>query len=130
MKKKKVILWLLLGVPLICATLFLAFMGYCATQPKFYTEVGRQIHNDKEFPKNEKLALWFYRKGASMGDATAQYILGTGYYYGRDVQKDYEKALFWYQKAAEQGCVDAQYAVGWMLENGGECSPDDSKVFQ
>ena len=42
---------------------------------------------------------------ADKGNATAQAMVGTMYYYGYGLSQDYKKALFWYKLAAEFGEV-------------------------
>jgi len=52
-------------------------------------------------------------QAAQRGDAGAQFMLGTFYYYGREeVKQDYTQAAVWYCRAAEQGNVRAQIALG------------------
>ena len=56
--------------------------------------------------------MFWYRKAAEQGDASAQYNLGVMYENGHGVEQDDEQAVFWYRKAAEQGYADAQYNLG------------------
>ena len=51
---------------------------------------------------------------ADNGNATAQALVGTMYYYGYGLDQDYKKALFWYKLAAEFGEVSAQATLGRM----------------
>src|SRR6266481_7023111 len=51
---------------------------------------------------------------SEQGDAAAQLILGSMYYYGRGVPQDYSEALLWYRKAADQGEAKAQDDLGSM----------------
>ena len=51
---------------------------------------------------------------AENGNATAQALVGTMYYYGYGLSQDYKKALFWYKLAAEFGEVSAQATLGRM----------------
>lgn len=51
---------------------------------------------------------------ADNGNATAQALVGTMYYYGYGLIQDYKKALFWYKLAAESGEVSAQATLGRM----------------
>ena len=51
---------------------------------------------------------------ADNGNATAQALVGTMYYYGYGLSQDYKKALFWYKLAAEFGEVSAQATLGRM----------------
>tara|TARA_B100000212_G_scaffold154522_3_gene116240 strand:+ start:10688 stop:11137 length:450 start_codon:yes stop_codon:yes gene_type:complete len=51
---------------------------------------------------------------ANNGNATAQALVGTMYYYGYGLNQDYKKALLWYKLAAELGEVSAQATLGRM----------------
>ncbi len=55
---------------------------------------------------------------AEQGDAFAQFLLATMYYYGRAVPQDFVKAVRWLREAAEQGDADAQFNLGVMYFNG------------
>ena len=59
---------------------------------------------------------WFpvtwYRIGANLGFAGAQYNLGLCYANGQGVAQDYAWAVKWFRKAAEQGLAKAQYDLG------------------
>lgn len=57
--------------------------------------------------KNEKLAFKFCFKAASLGEKTAQKLLGDMYFEGIGVDTDLRKSLIWYCKAAEQEYGDA-----------------------
>lgn len=48
----------------------------------------------------------------------AQWVLGTMYESGEEVQQDYAEALKWYRVAAEQGDANAQFNLGFMYNNG------------
>lgn len=65
----------------------------------------------------EEAFKWF-RMAAEKGLASAQYNLGSLYFYGTGVPKDYEEARRWYRNAADQGYIPAQYFLGWMYGNG------------
>ncbi|KAI8597952.1 hypothetical protein EDD21DRAFT_310072 [Dissophora ornata] len=63
-----------------------------------------------------KAAEW-YRKAASVNDASAQYSLGEMYFQGF-ILKDDTLALEWYSKAAAQGYADAEASLGYMYHHG------------
>ncbi|MCJ8322804.1 MAG: sel1 repeat family protein [Rhizobiales bacterium] len=65
----------------------------------------------------EKGNRW-YKKAAELGNAKAMFIMGTRYFYGRDLIQDYGKAHYWYIKAAEQGDAWAHGNLGEMFEKG------------
>ena len=111
MKKRSVLLGVFVGIPFVLLTLFLIVVGYCATQPEFYIEIGRQFHTGEEVAKNDNLAVWCYRKAANMGNATAQTCLGYCYDNGIGISQDSTEALVWFQKSAEQGCLDAYLSL-------------------
>ncbi|WP_302992038.1 tetratricopeptide repeat protein [Barnesiella intestinihominis] len=52
-------------------------------------------------------AVYWYRKAAEQGSATAQLCLGSCYYDGIGVLVDKPQAVYWWSKAAEQGNADA-----------------------
>jgi TPR repeat protein len=69
-------------------------------------------------PQDYTQALYWYRKAADQGLATAQENLGDLYFLGKSVTQDYSKAVYWYLKAAEQGSGKAQYNLGNMYHYG------------
>jgi TPR repeat protein len=66
---------------------------------------------------------------AKKGDATAQYLLGGAYYFGKGTSVDNEKAFEWFEKSAEQDNSDAQYYLGIMNKNGDGISPNSEQAF-
>ena len=58
------------------------------------------------------------REKAEGGDAEAQFLLGSAYDKGDEVERDFGKAVGWFLKAAEQGNVDAQFNLGVSYEQG------------
>lgn len=57
-------------------------------------------------PDPEKCVYWF-RKAAEAGDATAMFNLGLHYAKGHGVKRDFGQAVEWMQKAADAGDDDA-----------------------
>jgi len=57
----------------------------------------------------QKVLVW-----AQNGNASYQYWVGYGYYYGLDVAKDYKSAFYWFTKSATQGDVNGEYWLGIM----------------
>ena len=47
------------------------------------------------------LGIWFYRRGAMLGDMECQWDYAMMLYSGEHMPQDKRKALFWFQKAAE-----------------------------
>ena len=58
------------------------------------------------------------KKKAESGDAESQFLLGSAYDKGDEVERDFGKAVGWYFKAAGQGNVDAQFNLGVSYEQG------------
>lgn len=55
---------------------------------------------------------------AELGNAEAQFNLGSLYYQGRGVPQDYTEAVKWLRKAAEQGHTFAQVTLGTIYAEG------------
>ena len=70
----------------------------------FYRRNG--INEDKQ------IAVYWYRKVADQGNASAQNCLGDCYYNGWGVPLYYTQAFYWYREAAAQGYVEAQTNLG------------------
>ena len=47
------------------------------------------------------LGIWFYKRGAILGDIECQWDYAMMLYVGEHVPQDRQRALFWFQKAAE-----------------------------
>jgi TPR repeat protein len=94
----------------------------------FYGQLG-----DLEVPKNYAEAAKWYRKGAELGNAWAQYKLGVMYHAGRGVPEDFVEARRWSLKAVDQYCnsaergdADAQLKLAVCYEN----MHDDSEAVK
>ena len=79
--------------------------------------------------KDERPAMFWYRKAAEQGRADAQFNLGLMYDMGRGVPKDDQQAMSWYRKAAEQGRADAQFNLGLMYDMGRGVPKDDQLAY-
>lgn len=66
--------------------------------------------------KDEKQAVYWFRKAAEQGQADAQCCLGVCYFQGIGVEKDEKQAVYWLRKAAEQGQEDAKAALKQLGE--------------
>ena len=77
---------------------------------------------------NEAAAGWF-RQGAELGFATAQYYLGEMYEDGRGVSRDYAEAMRWYRVAADQGDMDARINIGKLYAEGHGVARDYQKAM-
>ncbi len=80
--------------------------------------LGLMYDNGWGVPKNDKIAVKWYRLAAEQGNASAQYNLGLMYDNGKGVPKNDKIAVKWYKLAAEQGNAGAQSNLGAMYANG------------
>jgi uncharacterized protein len=80
--------------------------------------------------KNEKEAVYWYRKAADQGYAEAQWHLGVAYHGGEGVLKDHKEAVKWYRKAADQGHAWGQAFLGEMYMNGQGVLKDDKEAVK
>jgi TPR repeat protein len=71
------------------------------------------------------------KKRAMDGDTSAQYDLGSWYYYGDDIlfAKDVEKAVSWWRMAAEGGNEEAMYRLGLCFFSGDGVTQDYSQAL-
>ena len=86
--------------------------------------LGVMYATGKGIERNDRAAVYWYRKAALQGDANAQFRLGMMYANGRAIADT--TAFNWYRKAAEQGHAEAQYTLGQMCDDGGH----DREAFQ
>ena len=83
---------------------------YQPKMPEFWYDLGFACQQSGNLHE----ALADYRKAAELGDAHAQYYLGTLYEAGGEgVPKNTGQALYWYRKLAEQGDADSLNNVAW-----------------
>ena len=71
---------------------------------------GGKLRSDAEEPP-DAASIAEIRSDAEEGNAEAQGMLGSLYYYGRGVAQDYSMAYIWYNLAAEQGDEEAEKAL-------------------
>lgn len=82
-------------------------------------------------PQDYQLALMWYHKAASQGNARAQNDLGHMYSKGLGVERDYKIAFTWFTKAAIQGYAWAQSALGYYYRFGfGVVEKDKNKAYR
>lgn len=114
MEKKKVILWIFVGVPLVCVTALLIFVGYLENQPKIQTALGHRLYKKVNIPppsggsKNQR----------NTEILSAQARQGHLFCHGKGVPKNYEQAVEWLNKAAYQQNAWAQNTLGWCYYKG------------
>ena len=68
--------------------------------------------------KNQYTAVYWYKKAAGQGYASAENNLGNAYIQGHGVPRDYAQAVYWYKKAAGQGNADAEFHLGFGYWSG------------
>lgn len=91
------------------------------------TALGRAYKVGKGVPKDQTLAVNWFRKAAEQGDADAQLWVAWAYRDGEGVPQDYAQALNWYRKAAEQGVPAAQSALSGAYQLGQGVPQDDAQ---
>ena len=81
-----------------------------------YVVIGNTFLDEKNYEK----ALEWNLKAANRGDPSAQYYIGTIYFYGYyevGNEPDYKKALHWFNLAAENNVSEAFYFLGKMYRD-------------
>ena len=68
-------------------------------------EFGDGEQNDVE------LGIWFYKKGAMLGDIECQWDYAMMLYRGEHMSRDKRKALFWFKKAMENPLATSEYEL-------------------
>ncbi|HEX8814407.1 MAG TPA: SEL1-like repeat protein [Terriglobales bacterium] len=81
-------------------------------------KLGRAYQDGNGVPRNDDLAVKWYRASADQGNAIAQNDLGVMYRLGDGVDKDKEQAVSWYRKAARQKYAPAMFNLGAAYYNG------------
>ena len=76
------------------------------------------LYKIKNKNKNNKQAVYWFRKAAEQGDKDAQETLARMYFYGLGALQNYKQAAHWFRKAGEQGNNEAQKQLGSMYVNG------------
>lgn len=79
---------------------------------------GTTMNGVDPFPQNREHAVWYYRRGAELGDAACQYFLGHALEFGKGVEADPAAAFRYYAQAAEQGQVMAHGQLGYFYVTG------------
>jgi TPR repeat protein len=74
--------------------------------------LGARYAYGEGLPKDQVVAVKWFRKAADQGHAKAQFFLGSAYASGEGVPKDAVVAVSWYRKAADQGLAPALYRLG------------------
>jgi hypothetical protein len=81
-------------------------------------------------PPNPQLALPRLKRGAELGDAISQAILGDIFSSGRLLPADYEQAARFYKLAAEQGQRDGQFGLAVRYVTGQGLPKDEGEALR
>ena len=92
------------------------------------TALGVLYDDGHGVPKDQRVAVMWYRKAAEKGNPQAQLNLGIHYEQAQGVEQDYAVALGWYSKAAEQGYAAAEVALGTMYYRGRGVAQDKKQA--
>ena len=80
-------------------------------------------------PRDESVAVQYYRRAAEAGLASARFNLGLAYFSGRGVDKDAAQAMRWWQMAAAQDHAVAQYNLAAILWSGDGVPRDQARAM-
>ena len=109
---------------------FTEFLESLSLPPSTQFELGWCYENGCGVDKDEKQAVYWYRKATEQGDADAQCNLGVCYKRGRGIDQDAKQAAEWYRKAAEQNHALAQNNLGWCYANGYGAEKDEKQAVE
>jgi hypothetical protein len=98
--------------------------------PEDQYQVGVMYEQGKDVPRNDTLALRWYKKAAEKGLAESQYKVGLMYRVGKGAPKSSYQAARWFQAAAEQGHAKAQVKLGQMYRNGKGVERNETTAFK
>jgi TPR repeat protein len=75
---------------------------------------GRAMYAQRNYSE----AVAIFQKGAALGDASAQYLLGKSYFNGQGIKQDQAQAAALWRRAADQGYVPAQFLLAYSYHRG------------
>jgi TIR domain/Sel1 repeat len=78
------------------------------------TQLGELANKRQDYP----VALHWFRRGADLGNVTAEFYLAFFYSKGWGVAQDYAESAHWYRKAADAGNADAELNLGYLYDHG------------
>lgn len=93
-------------------------------------QVGVMYEQGKDVPRNDTMALRWYKKAAEKGLAESQYKVALMYRFGKGTPKSSYQAARWFQAAAEQGHAKAQVKLGQMYKNGKGVERNETTAFK
>jgi TPR repeat protein len=76
------------------------------------SQLGYDYFYGKGRSANPVRAVYWFRKAAASGNASAEDDLGVAYYVGQGLAQSYQKAVYWYRRSAASGSVDAKVNLG------------------
>jgi TPR repeat protein len=93
--------------------------------------IGSIYHYGEGHVKQDyELAMKFYKKAVSDGNADALEGIGTLYYYGYGVAKSEKEAIKWYRKSAEKGSCAGQNSLGYEYLRGNFLPKDYNEAIK
>lgn len=93
-------------------------------------QVGVMYEQGKDVPRNDTMALRWYKKAAEKGLAESQYKVALMYRFGKGTPKSSYQAARWFQAAADQGHAKAQVKLGQMYKNGKGVERNETTAFK
>lgn len=85
---------------------------------ELWCDLAAMYRNGFGIEQNAEQAVYWFRKAAAQGSASAQGSLGEMCGHGEGVSQDYEEAVKWYRLAAGQSRATAQTNLGVMYCHG------------
>lgn len=101
----------------LVTTLVAASLTWADSQSQYARAI--EAYNSNAFNTSFEIMLPL----AEEGNANAQNLVGTMYFFGQGVNADKSQAARWYKKAAKQGLAEAQYNLGNMYRVGWGLDP-------
>ena len=80
--------------------------------------LGNFYYDGVGVPKDDSVAIGWYRKGASLGDPWCKIRMGDMYRDGRGTERDPDEALRWYFESAAHGSIAAINSIIGMYTSG------------
>ena len=86
------------------------------------------IYAERE--EKHEIAFKLLGEVADNGIASAQFMLGEFYEYGKGTEKDIDTAILWYERAAKQHYISAEAKFGDLYLNGIGFEKDEKKAYE
>ncbi len=98
--------------------------------PLIQTRLGNRYKTGTGADRDYTKAVYWYRKAAEQGFASAQNNLAVMYEQGLGLPKDESEAAKWFRRAAEQHDAKAQHSLGIMYRDGRGIPRDTAEAFK